>query len=76
MKIHEIKEMNNDELVKRIEEEEINLVDLRFQHQLKQLANTSKLKLTKRDIARMKTLLNERLTAEKSSKQTKEGADA
>ncbi|MGE5437346.1 MAG: 50S ribosomal protein L29 [Syntrophothermus sp.] len=76
MKIHEIKEMNNDELVKRIEEEEINLVDLRFQHQLKQLTNTSKLKLTKRDIARMKTLLNERLTAEKSSKQTKEGAIA
>lgn len=76
MKIYEIKEMNNEELAKRIEEEERNLVDLRFQHQLKQLTNTSKLKLTKKDIARMKTILNERTAAEKTSKQTKEGADA
>ena len=37
MKLYEIKEMTSDELVKRIEEEEKNLVDLRFSHQLKQL---------------------------------------
>ena len=40
MKLYEIKEMTSDELVKRIEEEEKNLVDLRFSHQLKQLNNT------------------------------------
>jgi len=65
MKIHEIKEMKSDELVKRIEEEEKNLVDLRFAHQLKQLTNTAKLNLVKKDIARMKTVLKER-TVEKS----------
>ena len=65
MKIHEIKEMKSDELVKRIEEEEKNLVDLRFAHQLKQLTNTAKLKLTKKDLAKMKTVLKER-EAEKS----------
>jgi large subunit ribosomal protein L29 len=65
MKIHEIKEMKSDELVKRIEEEEKNLVDLRFAHQLKQLTNTAKLSLVKKDIARMKTVLKER-KAEKS----------
>ena len=60
MKIHEIKEMKDDELVKRIEEEEKNLIDLRFSHQLKQLTNTAKIKLVKRDIAKMRTILKER----------------
>ena len=60
MKIHEIREMKNDELIKRIEEDEKNLIDLRFSHQLKQLTNTAKLKLTNRDMARMKTVLRER----------------
>jgi large subunit ribosomal protein L29 len=63
MKLHEIKEMNDDELKKRIDEEQRNIVDLRFAHQLKQLTNTAKLKLAKRDIARMKTILKERETA-------------
>ena len=68
MKIHEIREMKDDELVKRIEEEEKNLIDLRFSHQLKELTNTAKLMLAKKDIARMKTILNERKrTVEKTS---------
>jgi len=68
MKIHEIREMKDDELVKRIEEEEKNLIDLRFSHQLKQLTNTAKIMLVKKDIARMKTILNERKrTVEKTS---------
>ncbi|MCS7052604.1 MAG: 50S ribosomal protein L29 [Ignavibacterium sp.] len=60
MKIREIREMSTDELIKRIQEEEQNLVDLRFSHALKQLTNTAKLKLTRKDIARMKTVLAER----------------
>jgi large subunit ribosomal protein L29 len=63
MKIHEIKELKSEEILKRIEEEERNLVDLRFAHQLKELTNTAKLKLVKRDIARMKSVLNERAKA-------------
>lgn len=77
MKIYEIKEMKTDELLKRIEEEEKNIIDLRFAHQLKQLTNTSKLKLVKKDIARMKTIIRERQLAEmKSSKINKEGANS
>lgn len=60
MKIREIREMTTDEIIKRIQEEELNLVDLRFSHQLKQLTNTAKLKLVRKDIARMKTVLAER----------------
>jgi large subunit ribosomal protein L29 len=60
MKIHEIREMKTEEIFKRISEEEKNLVDLRFSHQLKQLTNTAKLKMVKKDIAKMKTVLRER----------------
>lgn len=75
MKIYEIKQMNSDEIVKRIEEEEKNLVDLRFAHQLKQLTNTAKLRNIKRDIARMHTVLTERKLNEKPHS-TNEGANA
>jgi len=66
MKMYEIREMTDDELRKRIVEEKINLMDLRFQNALKSLSNTAKIKLTKKDIARMKTEL--RLREIKSSK--------
>ncbi|MDO8549200.1 MAG: 50S ribosomal protein L29 [Ignavibacteria bacterium] len=72
MKIHEIRETKDDELIKRIEEEEKNLVDLRFSHQLKQLTNTAKLKIAKKDIAKMKTVLKEReLSQKKASTESK-----
>ena len=72
MKMYEIKEMNSDELIKRIEEEEKNLIDLRFQHELKNLTNTAKLKSVRHDIARMKTVLEERaLEAELQPKENK-----
>ncbi len=66
MKMYEIREMSNEELIKRIAEEESNLIDLRFQHELKNLTNTAKLKLVKKDIARMKTVLRERELQEKN----------
>jgi large subunit ribosomal protein L29 len=68
MKIYEIREMTSEEIIKRIEEEEKGLVDLRFQHALKNLTNTAKLKLVRKDIAKMKTVLREReLEAQKSA---------
>lgn len=68
MKIYEIREMASEEIIKRIEEEEKSLVDLRFQHALKNLTNTAKLKLVRKDIARMKSILKEReLEAQKSA---------
>jgi len=73
MKIHEIREMKDAELIKRIEEEEKNLVDLRFSHQLKQLTNTAKLKLAKKDIAKMKTILKEREMAQKTASAESKG---
>ncbi|GMU96002.1 MULTISPECIES: 50S ribosomal protein L29 [Ignavibacterium] len=78
MKIYEIREMSTDELIKRIQEEERNLVDLRFSHHLKQLTNTAKLKLVRRDIAKMKTVLRERelKALKETNNKTKEGAES
>ncbi len=68
MKIYEIREMSDDEIIKRIKEEESNLVDLRFQHELKNLTNTAKLKLVKKDIAKMKTILRQRELSKEQNK--------
>lgn len=71
MKIYEIREMNSVELEKRIAEEQTNLVDLQFAHQLKQLTNTAKLRTLRRDIARMNTVLEER--KRQAAKENSEG---
>jgi len=78
MKIHEIRELKDDELIKQLAEEQKNMLDLRFAHQLKQLTNTAKIKVTKRDIAKMKTELNARQLAKKApaAKDNKEGVNA
>ncbi len=78
MKLYEIKEMTSDEIAKRIEEEEKNLVDLKILiMNLNNLTNTGKLSLAKKDIARMKTVLSERQRAEKLAQtDKKEGAKA
>jgi large subunit ribosomal protein L29 len=60
MKIHEIREMKTEEIIQRIKDEEKNLVDLKFSHQLKQLTNTAKLNNVKRDLAKLKTVLQQR----------------
>ncbi|MDX9924052.1 MAG: 50S ribosomal protein L29 [Ignavibacteriaceae bacterium] len=76
MKIYEIREMTTDEIAKRILEEEGNLIDLRFQHELKNLSNTAKLRNVKKDIAKLKTVLKEReLQDLKTSKENKEGVN-
>ena len=60
MKIFQIREMATSEIEKRILEDQKNLVDLRFQQELKQLTNTAKLRITRKDISKMKTILAER----------------
>ncbi|MBM4170277.1 MAG: 50S ribosomal protein L29 [Ignavibacteria bacterium] len=71
MKIYEIREMSTDEIKKRILEEQKNIVDLRFQHELKNLTNTSKLRLVKKDIAKMKSVLKERELQEAANSKEK-----
>jgi large subunit ribosomal protein L29 len=72
MKTFQVREMSTEEIEKRIKEDQVNLMDLKFQQELKQLTNTAKLRITRRDIAKMKTILKERKMQEaKNSKEIK-----
>lgn len=60
MKTYEIKELSDEELRKRVKDEEESLSHLRFRHATTQLESPAKLRTVRRDIARMKTLLRKR----------------
>jgi len=59
MKAQEIREMSPEELDNKEEELKDQLFKLKFQHSLGQLENSSRLKLIKKDIARIKTIREE-----------------
>jgi large subunit ribosomal protein L29 len=59
-KAKDLRDLPTDELLKTLSETEETLYKQRFQHSLKQLQNTAYLKTLKKDIARMKTVLNQR----------------
>ena len=68
MKSFEVREIPEAELAKRIKDEEENLVHLKFQKATSQLESPIKIRLVRRDIARMKTALREiELNNEKSA---------
>ena len=60
MKIYEIREIPELELRKRIKDEEENLAHLKFQKSTSQLESPIKIRLVRRDIARMRTVLREK----------------
>jgi large subunit ribosomal protein L29 len=59
MKIFEIRELPEEELRKRIKDEEENLVHLKFQKATSQLESPLRIRNVRRDIAKMKTILRE-----------------
>ena len=59
MKIFEIREWPDEELRKRIKDEEENLAHLKFQKATSQLESPIKIRVVRRDIARMRTVLKE-----------------
>ena len=63
MKKQEIKKLSKDEIVKNIDKLKKDLFNFRFQKMNSQITNPAKISETKRAIARMKTLLKEKLNA-------------
>lgn len=61
MKAREIREMSREEVEKKIEEWEEELFNLRFQAKMGQLANPLQLRLVRRDIARARTIINDKV---------------
>ncbi len=60
MKASELRELSLEELGHALADLTQELFNLRFQHATDQLENPMKLRQTKRDIARIKTVLRER----------------
>ncbi len=65
MKTGEIREMTEKEIVERIETESSQLLKLRLNHAVSPLDNNMKIKETRKNIARLKTILSERILNEK-----------
>jgi large subunit ribosomal protein L29 len=59
MKASEIRDMNPDEMHRKVSDLKEELFNLRFQHEIGQLENPQRMKQTKRDIARLKTIIQE-----------------
>jgi large subunit ribosomal protein L29 len=70
MKTSEILDMSSDERERKVLELEQELFNLRFQHGAGQLENPQKMKQCKRDIARLKTIINETLRKKNAESQT------
>jgi len=59
MKASEIRNMNVEEMQRKVSDLREELFNLRFQHEIGQLENPQKMKQTKRDIARLETIARE-----------------
>lgn len=60
MKVSEIKKMSSEDLSKKLLDFKSELLNLRFQLAINQLENPMRIKAVKKDVARIKTILNER----------------
>ena len=60
MKINEIKELETKDLVEKLENTKGELAQMTLNHNISPLADTSVIKKTRRDIARMNTELRQR----------------
>ncbi len=60
MKTAEIKEFSTQDLVERIETEKENLRKMKLNHNVSPLENPNTIKNSRRDIARMLTILRQR----------------
>lgn len=63
MKANEIRDLSESEILQRIAEETQDLTDLRFRRSVTGLENPIVLREKRREIARMRTVLNEKKRA-------------
>ncbi|MBI4774479.1 MAG: 50S ribosomal protein L29 [Deltaproteobacteria bacterium] len=63
MKSSELRDLSVEELVQQEKALKEELFNLKFQHATGQLENVMRIEVTKRDIARLKTVMNEKPAA-------------
>ncbi len=57
MKASEVREMSLEEMHRKVTDLSEELFNLRFQHGIGQLENPQKMKIVRRDVARIKTII-------------------
>jgi large subunit ribosomal protein L29 len=60
MKADEIRKMSTDDILKQMDETREELMNLRFQQATGELVDYTRLRITRRLVARLRTILNER----------------
>ena len=66
MKASEARDLSTEERKQKVVELAQELFNLRFQHEIGQLENPQKMKQTKREIARLKTIIIEKTEEDKT----------
>jgi large subunit ribosomal protein L29 len=69
MKVSEIRELSLGEMQTKANDLREEMFNLRFQHGTGQLENTQKLKQTKKDIARLRTIIQEVILKQDTEKE-------
>ena len=59
MKREELRELTEDEVSNRLRDSVEELENLKFQHSLRQLENQQRIKIVRRNIAQLKTVIHE-----------------
>jgi large subunit ribosomal protein L29 len=67
MKTHEMRQLTAKELTERAAGLEEELFNLRFQAKMGQLSNPLRLRIVRKDVARLKTVLTEKNRGEKTA---------
>ncbi|MDX9882137.1 MAG: 50S ribosomal protein L29 [Prolixibacteraceae bacterium] len=67
MKTSEIKELTSKEILERLQTEKDSLIRMKMNHAISPLDNPLQIKVARRNIARLKTILRQREINEKQS---------
>ncbi len=60
MKANELRKLKKEELLKKVDELKMELMRLRFKNKIEKLKNPNVIRQTKRDIARILTIIREK----------------
>ncbi len=63
MKASELRALDDGEIRRRLQDLQEEMFNLRFQYATRQLTNHARIQVVRRDIARIQTLLRERVVA-------------
>jgi len=58
--VKELKELTKEEILKKKKDLKEEMFNLRFQHSTGQLENTARMKIVKKDVARLETILRQK----------------